>query len=91
MRVYPGLEGGRRDPRGEPVAAELEEAAVGPVARGDEEDEQEDGAVDARPVQEVRADEEEEYEGRRRVGGDEEEGDPATFFISMTTRTKGGG
>lgn len=58
MRVYPGLECGRRDPRGEPVAAELEEAAVGPVARCDEEDEQEDGAVHARPVQEVRAHEE---------------------------------
>lgn len=61
----------------EPVAAEVEEAAVGPVARGQEEDEQQDRAVDAGPVEEVGADEEEEDEGRRGVGRDEEEGQPA--------------
>lgn len=64
-------------PREEPVAAEVEEAAVGPVARGEEEDEQQDGAVDAGPVEEVGADEEEEDEGGRGVGGDEEQRQPA--------------
>lgn len=60
----------------EPVAAEVEEAAVGPVAGREEEDEQEDGAVDAGPVEEVGADEEEEDEGGRGVCWDEEEGEP---------------
>ncbi|UKZ68311.1 uncharacterized protein TrAtP1_009348 [Trichoderma atroviride] len=66
--------GGR--PGLEPVAAEVEEAAVGPVARGEEEDEQEDGAVDAGAVEEVGADEEEEDEGGRGVCWDEEEREP---------------
>lgn len=60
----------------EPVAAEVEEAAVGPVARGEEEDEQEDGAVDAGAIEEVGADEEEEDEGGRGVCRDEEEREP---------------
>lgn len=68
-------QGGR--PGLEPIAAEVEEAAVGPVARGYEEDEEEDRAVDAGAVEEVRADEEEEDEGGRGVGGDEEEREPA--------------
>lgn len=62
----------------EPVAAEVEEAAVGPVARGEEEDEQEDGAVDAGAVEEVGADEEEEDEGGRGVCWDEEKGEPTS-------------
>lgn len=60
----------------EPVAVEVEEAPVGPVAGGHEEDEEEEGAVDAGPVEEVGADEEEEDEGWRGVGWDEEEGEP---------------
>lgn len=64
----------------EPVAAEVEEAAVGPVARGEEEDEEEDGAVDAGAVEEVGADEEEEDEGGRGVGWDEEEREPTMDF-----------
>ena len=64
-------------PRLEPVAAEVEEAPVGPVAAREEEDEQQERAVDARPVEEVCAHEEEEDEGRRGVGRDEEEGEPA--------------
>ena len=63
-------------PRLEEVAAEVEEAAVGPVARCDEEDEKQDGAVHARAVEEVRAHEEEEDEGGRGVGRDEEEREP---------------
>lgn len=69
---------GRRRSREEPVAAEVEEAAVGPVARGEEEDEEEDGAVDAGAVEEVGADEEEEDEGGRGVCRDEEEREPAS-------------
>lgn len=61
----------------EPVAAEVEEAPIGPVARGHEQDQQQEGAVDAGPVEEVGAHEEEEDEGRRGVGRDEEEGQPA--------------
>lgn len=85
MRVNPRLKSGRCHPRGEPVAAELEETAVGPVARRDEEDEQQDRAVDAGSVQKVRAHEEQKYEGRRGIRGDEEEWDPAasTFPVSM--------
>lgn len=36
-----------------PVAVNVEKAVIGPVARGHEEDEKEDRAVDARPIQEV--------------------------------------
>jgi hypothetical protein len=61
----------------EPVAAEVEETAVGPVAGGEEENEEEYGAVDAGPVEKVCADEEEEDEGGGGVGRDEEEGEPA--------------
>lgn len=39
--------------RFEPVAVEVEEAVIGPVAGGQEEDEEQDGAVDARSVEEV--------------------------------------
>jgi hypothetical protein len=67
---------GRRRPGLEPVAAKVEEASVGPVARGDEENEEQDGAVDAGPVEEPGADEEEEDEGGRGVGRDEEQGEP---------------
>jgi len=56
-----------------PVGVYVEEAAVGPVARGQEEYEEEEGAVDAWSVEEVRADEEEEDEGGRRIGWDEEQ------------------
>ncbi|KAJ2970554.1 hypothetical protein NUW58_g9659 [Xylaria curta] len=77
MGVYPRLKSTRRHPRGKPVTAELEEAAVGPVARRDEQDEQQDRTVDAWPVEKVRAHEEQEYEGRRGIRGDEEERDPA--------------
>lgn len=61
-------------PRLEPVAAEVEETPVGPVARGHEQDQQQKGAVDAGPVEEVGAHEKEEDEGGRGVGRDEEEG-----------------
>ena len=61
----------------EPVTAKVEEALVGPVARSQEEDQEKDGAVDAGSVEEVGADEEEEDEGGRGVGGNEEEGEPA--------------
>lgn len=74
------MRGEVRDTRArlEPIAAEVEEAAVGPVARGHEEDEEEEGAVDAGAVEEIGADEEEEDEGGRGVGRDEEEGEPAS-------------
>lgn len=39
--------------RFKPVAVDVEEAVVGPIAWGDEEDEEEHGAVDARPIEEV--------------------------------------
>lgn len=39
--------------RFEPVAVDVEEAVVGPVARGDEKDEEENGAVDAGPIEEI--------------------------------------
>ena len=42
---------------------EVEEASVGPVARGEKQDEQQDRAVHAWPVEEIRAYEEEEDEG----------------------------
>jgi hypothetical protein len=61
----------------EPVAGKVEEAAVGPVAGGQEENQEKEGAVDAGPVEEVCADEEEEYEGGRGVGRDEEDWEPA--------------
>jgi len=49
-RVRPGLK---------PVAIEVEETVVGPVARGGEEDDEEKGAVHAWPVEEVCAHEKE--------------------------------
>lgn len=67
----------RRRSRHEPVTAKVEETSVGPVARGHEEDYEQDAAVDAGAVEEVGADEEEEDEGGRGVGGDEEKGEPA--------------
>lgn len=36
-----------------PVAVDVEEAVVGPIAWGDKEDEEEHGAVDTRPIEEV--------------------------------------
>lgn len=45
-------------PRLKPVAVDVEKAVVGPVARGDEEDQEEDRAVDARPVEKVREEKE---------------------------------
>ena len=81
-----------RRPRLEPVAGEVEEASVGPVARGQEENEEEKRAVDARPVEEVCANEEEEYEGGRGVGRDEEDGEPAMgeAVVSCSTLDRGG-
>lgn len=68
---------GRSGPRLEPVAAKVEEAAFGPVARGQEQYEQQDGAVYAGSVEKVGTDEEEEDEGGGGVGGDEEKRKPA--------------
>jgi len=48
------------------------------VAGAGEENEEEKGAVDAGPVQEVGADEEEEDEYRRGICGYEKEGKPAS-------------
>lgn len=45
-----------------PVAMDVEEAVVGPVARGDEEDQEENGAVDTWPIKEIREEEECDYE-----------------------------
>lgn len=61
----------------EPVGGKVEEAPVRPVARGQEEDHEEEAAVDAWPGEEEGAGEEEEDEDRGRVGRDEEEGEPA--------------
>lgn len=36
-----------------PVAVDVEKAMVGPIAWGYKEDEEENGAVDARPIEEV--------------------------------------
>ena len=41
-----------------PAAIDIEEALIGPVARGAEKDEEEDGAVDARSVEKIRQAEE---------------------------------
>ncbi|KAG4266419.1 hypothetical protein FPRO03_01703 [Fusarium proliferatum] len=57
--------------REEPVTAKVEEASVGPVARSQEENKEEDGAVNAWSIEEVGADKEEKYESRRGVGRDE--------------------
>lgn len=62
----------------EPVAADVEEAPVGPVTRRQEEDDEQKGAVDAWSVEEVCADEEDENEGGRRVGRYEEQWEPTT-------------
>ncbi|KAK1460449.1 hypothetical protein CCUS01_08967 [Colletotrichum cuscutae] len=89
------IELGERKRRGraglEPVTAKVEKAAVGPVARGEEEDQQQKAAVDAGPVEEIGADEEEEDEGRRGVGWDEEEGEPAVRELSAEITTIGRG
>jgi hypothetical protein len=58
-----------------------------PVARGCEEDEEEERTVDAWSVEEVGADKEEEYENRGGVRGYEEEGKPATGYISISAST----
>lgn len=60
-------------PRLKPIAAKIEEAPVRPVAAGQEENEEQKGAVHAGPVEKVRADEEEEDKGRRGIGRNEEE------------------
>lgn len=52
------------------------------MAGGSEEDEEEERAVDAWPVQEVCADEEEEYEDGRGVRWDEEKGQPTGKCVS---------
>lgn len=39
--------------RFEPIAVDVEEAVIGPVARGDEKDEEENRAVDAGPIEEI--------------------------------------
>lgn len=46
----------------EPVAVDVEETLVGPVARGNEKDQEEDGAVDAGPIEEIGEEEEGYYE-----------------------------
>lgn len=94
-----GRGGGEVGARLEPVAAEVEEAAVGPVARSHKQDEQQEGTVDAGPVEEVGAHEEEEDEGWGGVGWDEEEGEPAVgggcgcqlsgFLISLFEGVRG--
>lgn len=63
----------------EPVAADVEEAPVGPVTRRQEEDDEQEGAVYAWSVEEVCADEEDEDEGGRRIGWYEEEREPTRF------------
>lgn len=68
---------GDRGPGLEPVGGEVEEAVVGPVARGEEEDHEEEAAVDAGAGEEEGTSEEEEDEDWGRVGRDEEEGEPA--------------
>jgi hypothetical protein len=60
----------------EPVPAKVEEAAVGPVARRQEEYEEQERAVGAWSAVEVGAEEEEEDEGGRCVGRDKEEREP---------------
>jgi hypothetical protein len=50
---------------------------VTPVTGGGEEDQQEEGAVDARAVEEVGAEEEKENEYRGCIGRDEEKREPA--------------
>ena len=49
----------------EPVTVEVKEALVGPVAGGDEEDEEKDRAVDARAIEEVGEEEEGDDESRK--------------------------
>lgn len=48
--------------RFEPVTVDVKEAMIGPVARRDEEDEEENRAVDTRSVQEI---------GEKKEGNDE--------------------
>jgi hypothetical protein len=60
-----------------PVAVEVEETMVGPMTGGREEDNEEEGAVYAWPVEEVCAYEKEEDEYRRGIGGYKEERKPA--------------
>lgn len=62
----------------EPVAAEIEKAAVGPVTRCQEEYEEEERAVEAWSVEKIGAQEEKEDEGRRSVCRDEEQREPTT-------------
>lgn len=51
-----------------PVAVEVEEAVVGPMTGRDEEDQEEDGTVDAWSVEEVRQDEKGDDESADRLG-----------------------
>ena len=67
----------------EPVTGEVEEASVRPVARGDEQDQQQEGAVDAWPVEEIGADEEQEYEGWGGVCRDKEQREPTASSLSV--------
>ena len=57
---------------------------IRPVAGGDEEYDEEYGAVDARSIKEVGRDEEEEDEERRGVGGDKEEREPAMVNTNIS-------
>lgn len=59
------------------MAAKVDEAVVGPVAAGGEEDDEQERAVHARPVDEVGADEKGEDECGRGVGRDKEQAQPA--------------
>lgn len=56
-----------RGARLEPVGGEVEEAPVAPIAGRQEEDQEQERAIKARPVEEVGADEEEEYECGRGI------------------------
>ena len=61
--------------RFEPISVlQIKETVIGPVTGGYEQDNEEDGTVDARTVEEVSRDEEEEDEEGRGVCGDKQEG-----------------
>lgn len=65
-------DGGGGVARGEPVTAQVEEASVGPVTRGDEEDQEESGAVDTGPMEDVGEGDERDDEEWGGVGWNEE-------------------
>ena len=45
-----------------PITVDVKEAMVGPVAGGDEQDQEEDGTIDAWPIQKVGQEEERDNE-----------------------------